>query len=115
MTKAKEVAEKTISGFIKERRAAKKAKEKDAAEFRKAAKLAAKEKRGIRLSKRDKEFLDVAREIDKERRKLPGLNVEAAKAQKQIDALAENTKTLGEIKKLLDDNLKEQQALSKLG
>jgi hypothetical protein len=115
LAKAKEVAEKTISGFIEERRAAKKAKEDDAAEFRKAAKLAEKERRGIRLSKRDKEFLDVAREIDKERRKLPGLNVEAAKAQKQIDALAENTKTLGEIKKLLDDNLKEQQALSKLG
>jgi hypothetical protein len=115
LAKTKEVAEKTISGFIKERRAAKKAKEDDAAEFRNAAKLAEKERRGIRLSKRDREFLDVAREIDKERRKLPGLNVEAAKAQKQIDALAENTKTLGEIKKLLDDNLKEQQALSKLG
>ena len=38
-----------------------------------------------------------------------------ATSQAQIDALAENTKTLGEIKKLLDDNLKEQQALSKLG
>ena len=115
LAKAKEVAEKTISGFIAERRAAKKAKEKDEAEFRKADKLAAKEKRGIRLSKRDKEFLDAAREIAKARGQIPGLEGEAARAQAQINALAENTKTLGEIKKLLDDNLKEQQALSKLG
>lgn len=115
LAKAKEVAEKTISGFIEERRAAKKAKEDDAAEFRNAAKLADKEKRGIRLSKRDKEFLDVAREIARARGQIPGLEREAARAQAQIDALAENTKSLGEIKKLLADNLKEQQALSKLG
>lgn len=115
LAKAKEVSEKTISGFIEERRAAKKAKEDDEAEFRNAAKLAAKEKRGIRLSKRDREILDTSREIAKERGRIPGLESEATRAQAQIDALAENTKSLSEIKELLAANLKEQQALSKLG
>ena len=115
LSKAKEVARKTISGFIEERRAAKKAKEDDAAEFRNAAKLADKERRGIRLSKRDREILDTSREIARARGQIPGLEGEAARAQAQIDALAENTKSLGEIKQLLADNLKEQQALSKLG
>ncbi len=115
LAKAKEVAEKTISGFIEERRAAKKAKEDDEAQFRNAAKLAAKEKRGIRLSKRDREILDTSREIARARGQIPGLEGEAARAQAQIDALAENTRTLGEIKKLLADNLKEQQELSKAG
>jgi hypothetical protein len=115
LAKAKEVAEKTISGFIDERRAAKKAKEDDAAEFRNAEKLAAKERRGIRLSKRDREILATAREIERERAKVGGLESQVSGAQTQINGLAENTKTLGEIKQLLADNLKEQQELSKAG
>jgi len=115
LAKAKEVAGKTISGFIDERRAAKKAKEDDEAQFRNADKLAAKERRGIRLSKRDREILATAREIERERAKVGGLESQVSEAQTQINALAENTKTLGEIKKLLADNLKEQQALSKAG
>jgi chromosome segregation ATPase len=115
LERTKEIAEKTISGYIKERRAAKAEKEDDEAQFRNAAKLESKVKRGIRLSKRDREILDTAREIARERRKVGGLKGKVSEAQKQIDALGEQTKSLHDIRKLLEDNLKEQQALSKAG
>lgn len=115
LERTKEIAEKTISGYIEERRAAKAAKEDDEAQFRNAAKLERKVKRGIRLSKRDREILGAAREIARERGKVGGLEGKVAEAQKQIDALGEQTKSLHDIRKLLADNLKEQQALSKAG
>ena len=115
LAKAKEVAEKTISGFIKERRAAKKAKEDDAAEFRNAAKLAAKEKRGIRLSKRDREILDTSREIARERGKVGGLESKVSEAQAQIDALGETNRSLKEIRDDLRAYHKEQIELSRAG
>ena len=115
LEKSKEIAAKTIKGYIDERREAKKAKADDEEQFRNADKLAAKQKRGVKLSKRDREILDTAREIKRERDKLKGLEGQVTEAEKQLAALDRQGKSLDEIKALLADNLKEQQALSKAG
>ena len=101
LERTKKIAAQTIKSYIEERRAAKAAKDDDDAQFRNAAKLERKVKRGIRLSKRDREILDTAREIARERGKVGGLEGQVSEAQKQIDALGEQTKSLHDIRNIV--------------
>lgn len=79
-----ETAKSRVSGFIEKQRAAKEdaaAREKD---FARADELARREKRGTKLARADKEFLEAARAIDKAQREQAKLGKAGAAVEGKI-------------------------------
>lgn len=115
LERTKKIAEKTISGYIKERREKKRLADDDAAQMKEGEKLERKMRRGIRLSKRDQEKLDAFQDIEKARGALPNMQLAVDKAQAQLDAANKSAETLDGIRKDLQKNQETLDQLLKMG
>ena len=114
-----EIAKAAIKDVIAEAKA-KKGSDKDAArmegrEARKAARLGARFDRGESIGKGAEEWLNAFREREKARGGIAGLKEGIDTAQKNLDALQDQGKTLTKIEGLLADNLKKIDQKIRLG
>jgi hypothetical protein len=106
---------KTIAQMIAEAKELKAAGKVREDEGERADKLRAKEKRGIRLSKRDREFLDMFERRDVAAQNLPGFEGELKNAQDQMRLLENNNRTLGLIEKEIRENNTKLNSLLRMG
>lgn len=115
LQKAKDVAKKTVQEVIDEARKEEKEKTALMEERKRGSDLAAKERRGIKLSRRDREWARAFREREAAVGAAAKLPVEIQKAQEQIKAIEKSGKTLDDIKKALDKNLTVMQQIMAAG
>ncbi len=109
-----EVAKMRVADYIEQRKAAKedaKAREKDA---RKAAGLEAKVRRGVRLSKKDREFLDASRAIGAAQKRAGELGAEEATVAAQIEAAQAQIERLDKIREHLEKIRAQQDELLRM-
>jgi len=102
LAKMREIANKTVAMLLDERQQERDIQRERKRDERKAARLEEKIARGTKISKRDAEFLDAFREIQRNRDGLTEQEATVEKLQQQLDALEEANKTLDDMRSELN-------------
>jgi hypothetical protein len=106
---------KSVNQIIDEAKQNKTARDTQQDEANRAEKLLAKEGRGVKISRRDKEFLDAWQQQQGAGVAMDQLNPQIAAMDKQLTAIQNQGKTLTDIKTNLDNYNKSLQGLLRMG
>lgn len=98
LEKKQEIANKTIAEIIKEAREGKKIESEKSEESDRIRKLMGKQQHGVRLSRRDQEFMDAFRERERAGQAVGRIKGQISEAEKQLAAMDKQTTELVGIK-----------------
>lgn len=109
------LAKQTVEGFLAEKRAAADREKQIKDDADRQAKLEAKQERGVKLSRKDAEWLAAQQQIAGARDALPGLNNQLDVAKANLDAMNKQGETLNDMLVELRKVERQQAALLAMG